>query len=88
MVNVTLTRFVMARPLHYLLHRGEGQTASLRETLTVSHEVQHGVPFAAQTPRSLDMTGSYPNPRLNSLCYCMHINPLCHLAKLTKLEHA
>lgn len=40
MVNVTLTRFVMARYLDYLLLRGQGQTKSISETLTFSYKVQ------------------------------------------------
>lgn len=57
----------MAKSLDYLLHGGQAQTKSIRETLTLSDKVQNRVPFVIQTPRSLEMTGSYPNPRLNSL---------------------
>lgn len=69
MANVTLTRFMMARSLDYLLHRGQGQTNSIRESPALSHKVQNGVPFTVHTLRSLGTNRFYPNPRLNDLCF-------------------
>lgn len=86
MVNVTLTRFMMARSLEYLLHKGLGQPKNIRETLKLSHEDQNQATFAVQTLRCLDTTESYPNPRLNGLI-CI-INPIYHLAKIKKFQHA
>lgn len=82
MANVTLPSFVMARSLNYLLHRRHGQTKSIRETLTLSHEVQNGVSFAIETLRSLDTTRSYSHPRPDGLCLkdCMHNQCLISLS--------
>lgn len=44
-IDVTLTRFAMARSLDYLLHRGQGQTKSVRVTRVEPQGSEWG-PFA------------------------------------------
>lgn len=89
MLSVTLTRFLTARLVDYLLHEGQGKAKNIRETPKLSHQVQNRVPFPIQTPSSLDITRSYPNPRFNILCLkdYMYNNHLYHLAKITKFQH-
>lgn len=69
MANVTLTRFMMARSLDYLLHRGQGQTNRIRESPTLSHKIQNGVPYTVHALSSLGTNRSYPNTRFNDLCF-------------------